>query len=128
MKQDIDLMRKILLTIEEKHQGTPIPYLAIDEYEKNAVAFHCKLLFQNGLISSFAVQPADDDPYYWFSVGGLTTDGYKVLEQIRSEKDWGRIKKKMARKKLPAIIEVIKNLLLNTITAVAEGVTKGLKG
>ena len=128
MKQDIDLMRQILLKVEENQNTDPSGEIVIPGFDKKTIVWHCKILYENGLISAYDVLPADEDMYYLFRVGDLTIDGYNLLDRIRSEKDWKKFKKKITKRKLPAIIETVKNLLLDTVTAVAEGITKGLKG
>ena len=51
MKRDMDLVRLILLEIEDKYRSTAIYDLAIDGYDTEMVAYHCKIKYEAGLIS-----------------------------------------------------------------------------
>ena len=51
MKRDMDLVREILLAIEEKHTGEAIFNLQIPEHNSNEIAFHCRLLYDAGLMN-----------------------------------------------------------------------------
>ena len=43
MKRDMDLVRLILLAIEDKYSSTAIYDLAVDGYDTETVAYHCKI-------------------------------------------------------------------------------------
>lgn len=92
MKRDMDLIRLILLKIEAEYQSTGLCNLQIEGYEPEVVAFHCKILNERGLISSYKARYADDKIYF-FSVGGLTWDGCDYLERIRDNSQWTKIKR-----------------------------------
>lgn len=44
MKRDMDLVRLILLKIEEEYKSHNIIDLTIDGYDMETVAYHCKIL------------------------------------------------------------------------------------
>ncbi|MEN1761717.1 DUF2513 domain-containing protein [Anoxynatronum sibiricum] len=106
MKRDIELVRKILLRVEEKFEpGTGwINNLKIDHYEMETVAEHCDLLYQNKLIREYKPFYADDQ-IYSFGVGPLTQEGYHFLDQIRDETTWKKTVKEINEKNLPGTIE-----------------------
>ncbi len=122
MKIDFDLMRKILLEIE----NGPRPNLTIQGYDSKTTVENCKLLYEEGLIESFKAIAADNDLYYLYFVGGLTYEGKKILNKIRLEKDWLKIKKKIEKNESPITYD-LKSFLLKVISSIAEGVTKGIK-
>lgn len=53
MKRDMDLARKILLEIEKQYVSTAIYDLDIEGYDVATVAYHCKILYEAGLISNY---------------------------------------------------------------------------
>lgn len=81
MKRDMDLVRLILLEIENKYRSTAIYDLVIEGYDTETVAYHCKILYEAGLISNYKAQYADNE-IYGFGVGSLTWDGNDFLEKF----------------------------------------------
>jgi len=125
MKRDMDLVRLILLEIEEKYQSTVIYNMTIDGYDTETVAYHCKILYEAGLISDYKAQYADNE-IFGFGVGSLTWNGNDFLEKIRDDSRWKKVKDIIAQKGLPMIIETIKSIANAIITATVEGITNSI--
>ena len=125
MKRDMDLVRLILLEIEDKYRSTAIYDLAIDGYDTEMVAYHCKILYEAGLISDYKAQYADNEIYV-FGVGSLTWDGNDFLEKIRDDSQWKKVKEIITKKGLPLIIESIKSVANALISATVEGITNSI--
>ena len=123
MKRDMDLIREILLKVEELYVDTAIYDLTIDGYDMATVAHHCKLLHNAGYIFDYKAQYASNE-IYTFSVGALTWTGNEYLEKIRDNSRWGKIKNTLIQKGLPFTIDMVKSVADAFITAAAEGVTK----
>ena len=58
MKRDMDLIRKIMLRIEEEYTSTAIFNLKVDGYTMEQIAIHCKMMYEAGLISDYKAQYA----------------------------------------------------------------------
>ena len=127
MKRDMDLIRLILLKIESEYRSTGLCNLQIEGYEPEVVAFHCKILNERGLISSYKARYADGKLYF-FSVGGLTWDGCDYLERIRDNSQWAKIKRIINGKGLPLIIETVKEISSALIVEAAKGTIKVFPG
>ncbi len=127
MKREMELVRKILFSIEEQYQGEDIYCLNIDGYEKITVAEHCKLLYEYGLIDNYKPIGADGVSVIAFFVGNMTWEGYDFLEKIRQDTVWNKTKEVIAKKGLPMVIDVIKDVATGIISAAMEGAIKGLK-
>ena len=125
MKRDMDLVRLILLKIEERYRSAALINLSIDGYDIETVAYHCKILYEAGLVSSFNASHADNE-LYAFSVGSLTWDGNDYLDKIRDNSLWSKTKDTIAKKGLPLILETIKAVASAFITATTEGVTNAI--
>jgi len=119
MKRDMELLRKILIAIEEQSDGTWIDNLQIDGYNDRQIAYHCKLLYDGGYISDCKIQYADDDMSF-FGVGRLTWDGHEFLDKVKSETVWNRTKDIIVKGGLPVAIDVIKGVT----SGVVEGMVK----
>lgn len=125
MKRNMDLIRDILLKIEDVYVDTPIYDLTIDGYDMATVAYHCKLLHNAGYIFEYKAQYASNE-IYSFAVSALTWDGNEYLEKIRDNSRWRKIKTILVQKGLPFTIDMVKSVADAFITAAAEGVTKGI--
>ena len=125
MKRDMDLVRLILLEIEDKYRSTAIYDLAIDGYDTEMVAYHCKILYEAGLISDYKAQYADNEIYV-FGVGSLTWDGNDFLEKIRDDSQWKKVKETITKKGLPLVIDTIKSVANALISAAVEGITNSI--
>lgn len=91
MKRDMDLIRAILLRVEEEYGGISITNLSIEGNSLEEVAVHCKMLKGAGLVASCGINYADNG-IYSFSVGGLTWDGAEYLDKIRDDSLWEKTK------------------------------------
>lgn len=107
MKRDWDLCRKILLKIEDDYIDTDIVNLTVEKYSKEEVAYHCNIMYEAGLISSFDSKYADNR-IYLFHVGGLTWEGHEFIEKIRDESFFEKIKKEIKKNAVPLCFEGIK--------------------
>lgn len=115
MKRDMDLIRLILLKIEEEYQSEPLYDLEIENYDMETIAYHCQLLYDQGLISDY--KPFfGDDSLIDFAVRGLTQEGYDLLEKIRDNSLWGKIKLHIKETAPGAAIELLRKIV-DTIIA-----------
>lgn len=123
MTRDMDLVRKILLTIEERYVDVALYDLEIEGSDMKTVAYHCYLLHQAGLIKAYKGQYADDE-LYSFGVGALTWEGHDFLDKIRSDTVWNKTKSVIKDKGLPLIIETVREISSAIITGMMQGVLK----
>lgn len=125
MKRDMELVRLILLKIEEEYRSTTIYNLDITGYDMETVAYHCKILNEAGLLSDYGAHYADDR-LWSFGVGALTWEGNDFLDKIRDNSQWKKIKDTITQKGLPLVIETIKAISAAFVTAAAEGVANSI--
>ena len=125
MKRDMDLVRLILLKIEEEYKSTALINLSINGYDKDTVAYHCNILHEAGFVSNYNASYAENELYI-FSVGALTWDGNDYLDKIRDNSTWKKIKDIIAQKGLPLVVETIKTVSNAFITAAAESVANSI--
>lgn len=127
MKRDMDLVRLILLKIEEDYVSTALYDLKIDGYDKETIAYHCKILHEAGFISDYSAKYASNE-LYLFGVGSLTWEGHELLDKVRDNSRWANIKSIIKGKALPFSIDVLKSVATTLIAAATEGaVTAYLK-
>lgn len=98
MKFEPELVRNILLDIEELHQY-PEPFIfssnsnfnRANKYEINTIVYHCKLLSEAGFIDWTPKFDGSNSLYVAF-VYGMTYEGHQFLDSIRSPKVWRETK------------------------------------
>lgn len=125
MNRDMELVRLILLKIEEEYRLTTIYNLKISGYDMETVAYHCKILNEAGLISGYVAQYADDS-LWCFGIGSLTWEGHDFLDKIRDNSQWKKVKDVIAQKGLPFVIETIKTISAAILTATTEGIANSI--
>ena len=114
MKRDFDLIRTILLAIEEQHDRTAIYGFSIPDHALSAVGYHCKLLYEHGFISDYKSQYGDNQ-ILSVAVGGLTWEGCDSLEKVRDNSRWAKIKNIISNKCLPLTVEVVKEVVTEMV-------------
>ena len=117
MKRDWDLIRKILLKLEEKADNTS--FLENDVFDGVSpiiVNYHYKLLEQAGLITLEDLSDLDGENYV-----SLTWQGHEFFDKIRSDNVWNKIKNAAKAKSLDLSFDVIKSICATLITSILSG-------
>ena len=125
MKRDMELVRLIMLKIEEEYKSTALYNLEIEGYDKETIAYHCKILHEAGFISDYKAQYADNC-LCAFGVGPLTWEGLDYLDKIRDDSQWKRVKDTISQKGLPLVVETVKTISSAFVTAAAEGAANSI--
>jgi hypothetical protein len=89
MKRDMDLIRRILLALED-HEGTDFPQLHFEGVADEQLQYHLVLMGEAGLIDGIPMSHVMEfqfDPYR------LTWYGHEFLDDIRNEAVWERVKR-----------------------------------
>lgn len=127
MKRNMDLARKILLKIEESEPFERIRDLSIDGFDKQEVAYHCEMLYEEGLIKDYNGITCDNfDGVLLFYVQDLTWEGQNYVEMIRQDTVWNKTKDIITQKGLPMVTGTIKTIANAIISSMAEGVTNAI--
>lgn len=125
MKRNMDLVRLILLEIEEQYRSTALYNLRIEGYDTETIAYHCKILHEAGLIDSYRARYADN-MLCSFGVGALTWEGNDYLDKVRDDSVWRKTKDVITQKGLPLILDTVKTISTAIITAAVEGVVNSI--
>lgn len=125
MRRDMELCRKILLAVEEQYVDVALFNLQIEDYSIEELAYHCKLLYEAGLIADCKMKYADG--HVWtFGVGSLTWEGHDFLDKIREDTVWSKTKETIKSKGLPMILDVIKIIASEIITSMTAAAISGM--
>jgi hypothetical protein len=90
MKRDMDLVRQILLNVEDMPVGPPIQY-RVGEVEDRVLLAHMEMLIAAGLVAGKISQSlgARGDVII---ISGLTWEGHEWIETVRSDDLWAQVK------------------------------------
>lgn len=122
MKRDMDLVRLILLRVEEQDpNSSSYESIAIDGYSAGEIREHVKLLKNAGMVDDVH---HDMDGHVW--IRSITWDGYDYLDKVRDNSVWKKTKDVIKEKGLPLIFDTIKTIASALITATAEGVANSI--
>ncbi|GAB5533852.1 MAG: DUF2513 domain-containing protein [Rubricoccaceae bacterium] len=114
MKRDFDVIRDLLLEIEQKttlNEVVDYYQLGEDDDATETQVYHAKLLLEAGYANG-----NDDGP--GAMIFSLTWAGHDLLDTIRDDTVWRKTKEKVSKGVASTSIEIIKG--------VAEGITRGM--
>ena len=93
MKRNADLIRKLLIYLEEKPTDKIVTDFEIDGHDKNEVMYHFILMDQAGLIRcEREVSSSTSDRVIKVYPFSLTWQGHEFLEASRNETIWNKAK------------------------------------
>jgi DNA-binding transcriptional ArsR family regulator len=91
MKRDIDLIRQILLKIEDAAPNETLTEIPIDGYSEPAIKYHLELLEEGGYIKATFAKTEEVGILYYF-IEGLTTKGHDWIAATRDSDVWKKTK------------------------------------
>ena len=111
MERDMDLVRSILLAVEEQCGGSErIQITSIEGHSSEAVLYHLRLLYEAGYLHcGKAISRFQGTTYL---IRGLSWEGHDFLDTVRSESVWRRVREKLAEQGGSTAIEPVKRLAL----------------
>ncbi len=118
MKRDMDLVRKILLKIEDSPEYSFINPFNIEGYDDNQVSYHLELLDEAGLIK--ARDESTMGGYCWIP-DCLTWEGHEFLEASRDDNRWEKAKKTIIEKGGSFAFSLLQNVLIQLMTKAVLG-------
>lgn len=89
MKIDYDLIRTILLRLEERNLTEERNSLAIEGFDDDTVTYHVRYLYQGGLIE--AENRSFQTGFRWIPKR-MTYAGHEFLQAMRSDTVWQKAK------------------------------------
>ena len=126
MIRDMELIRKILFTIEEKYidvclEGSEIK---IEGYDYKTIAYHCDILCDANLISDYEGLCASGE-LCEFGVGRLTWEGHELLDKIKQDSVWNKTKEIIKCKGIPFVLDAVKQIAAAVTSAMIQSAIQG---
>jgi hypothetical protein len=109
MKRDMDLIRKVLLAVEEHGSPFNVRALKIDGYEKFDVSYHVGILREGGYLEAKDMTTHDSGGKLWAPTV-LTWKGHDFVDATRSDTIWQKAKDRIAKIGGDVSIDVIKGM------------------
>ena len=128
MERDMDLVRQILLTIEERYDPQDSSGLAQSfiftsegEYSESEIDYNLSLLIEAGLVNGSGSWSSGGT--YHVAVSGLTWEGHDFLDAIRQDVVWQGVQEKAKQAGLSVVrlpFDVVKNLAVSIVNGYLE--------
>lgn len=127
MQRDMELIRKILFTIEEKYVDTWLhsSKIKIDGYDMKTIAYHCVILHDAGLVSDYKGNYSGNELSF-FGVGRLTWAGHEFLDKIKNDTVWNKTKGVIKEKGIPFVLDAVKEIATAITTSMIQSAISGL--
>ncbi len=103
MQRDFDLIRELLLRIEDDQPTDEIP--GVDDETR---IYHVGLLKQAGLIEAIDTSSLSGPDY---EITGLTWEGHDFLDQARNSTIWNKVRRKLREQAVTVSMSLLKSLL-----------------
>lgn len=97
MKRDMDLIRKILLKVEEYIGDDPIQNIQIEGHTEEDIAYNIYLLENAGLIEGKTLFGMDSVKPAGYAIFRLNWKGHEFLDASRDDKRWKQAKEIMGK-------------------------------
>lgn len=118
MKRNMDLIRDILLSIEELPSGGPHQTLSVQgDWNGDEVTGHLRLVRNAGLVDGKIEFYGDD---ILLAIYGLSNEGHDLLDSIRDDQVWEKTKSEVGK--------VGGSVAIETLKAVATAVAAKILG
>lgn len=114
MKRNLDLIRKLLLYLEEKPDDKVVWEIEFEDYSKSEVMYHFILMDQAGFLRcERTVSSSTDDRVIKVYPFSLTWEGHEFLEASRNETRWNEAKRIVKEKTGSLSFALLKTILIS---------------
>jgi len=117
MQRDMEFIRKILFTIEDKFVDTWLgsSQMSIDGYDMKTIGYHCAILHDAGLLAHYKTQYRNNE-LLQFGVGRLTWERHELLDKIKSDTVYSKTKDIIAKKGISFVVDTVKSISTAVVT------------
>lgn len=112
MKRDPDLMRDILINLEDSTDFTFYKSIKLPGKTPEEISYHIKLLFEAGMVDA-QDKSQRGTPYALWKARSMTPMGHDFLDSVRAPAMWEKAKGIMGRS--------LESVSIGTLTALMSG-------
>lgn len=114
MKRDLDLIRKLILAVEDLPTGSVLSDIQIDGYSAEQIGYHSYLVVDASLAEGLDVGTSTDTSPNW-QIMNLTSAGHDFADSARDEGNWKKATSIVKSKTGGATLDVVKEVLVGVI-------------
>jgi hypothetical protein len=96
MKRNMDLVRQILIKVNDHEHGYAPKNISLEGFSNEQVGYHCLLLGEAGLLEVVESSSMDSSSPSAIPVR-LTWDGHEFIENAQNENIWGQAKETISK-------------------------------
>lgn len=119
MKRDWEIIRTILLRVEDLESGNTLRPSDFGGTDSEVIAYHVFLLKDAGLIDASILEYSGSSCIH-FDIHSLTWSGHEFLDSIRNNSIWKETKSKILSKSGAMTFEIIKSVAVEIAKAMVN--------
>jgi DNA-binding transcriptional regulator GbsR (MarR family) len=112
MKRDMDLVRQILVAVDDATTTQGLRNIKIEGYSKEQISYHVRLLANADFMD--AVNFHGDNKDHWIP-RNLTWEGHELLDTIRNESVWNEAKERFKEQFVSMPFQILVPLLMQIL-------------
>lgn len=116
MKRDMDLIRLILITMEDSARPIDANAFTDQSHDFATVAYHFDLMQQAGLIHA-SIHGSSGRDYVLATADQITWQGHEFLSAVRGDSVWSEVKREVAKKAVDVPFAIIAQLATAMVMA-----------
>jgi hypothetical protein len=114
VKRDFDLIRKLVLAVEDGPTGNVTEDLEIDGYTPEQVGYHSYLIVDSGLAEGIDMGAMGDTSPNW-QIINLTSAGHDFADTVRSDSTWNKATVIIKDKAGGVTLDLLKQVLIGVV-------------
>lgn len=114
MRRDLDLIRKLILAVEDRDAEYWVPAIEIEGYTPQQIGYHSYLIADAGLAKGIDVSTLDDMLPNW-QLSHLTSAGHDFADAARSDSTWSKATTIVKDKGGGFTIDILKQVLVRVV-------------
>lgn len=114
MRRDLDLIREIVLAVEDLPGGSLNQELAIEGRTREEIGYHSYLIIDAGLAKGQDAGFLEDTSPIWH-INHLTAAGHDFADASRSDTTWSKAKSQLREHGGSFTIEIVKEVLTRVV-------------
>jgi DNA-binding transcriptional ArsR family regulator len=123
VKRDMELVRKLLLFLEEKPDHVVRERVELEGYDDVTIGHHLIILYEAGYIEGEPQVSTSSKRIIRVWPNRLTWEGHEFLAASRNETVWKKVKAKLTAGAGDIPIAILKELLLTTLRGQLEALS-----
>jgi hypothetical protein len=114
VKRDLDLIRKLVLAVEDSPTGFVTGDIAVEGYSAEEIGYHSYLIVDAHLAEGFGLTASGDTSPCW-RILNLTSAGHDFADTVRSDSTWNKATSMIRDKAGGVTLDILKQVLIGIV-------------